>query len=307
MSFTQSSRCRRSAYSLLEPLESRRLMTVVPTGFADETVVPTIAGATSMTFAPDGRLFVTVQTGDIRVVKNGQLLATPFTRLNVDSFNERGVLGLAFDPNFASNHYLYVYHTVPANADSVARNRLSRFTANGDVLLAGSEFVLKTFTTLSASNHNGGAMHFRPDGKLYLAMGDGGNTPTAAQSMTSPKGKILRFNTNGSAPTDNPFYSADGADGWNDYIYALGLRNPFTFDVQPGTGVTYVNDVGQFTWEEINVLARGANYGWPSSEGPDNTAGFTAPKISYAHGFAPDQGYAITGGAFYNPSVQQFP
>ena len=124
--------------------------------------------ATAMAFAPDGRLFVCLQSGQVRVInKDGVLLANPFVTLSVDSNGERGLLGVAFDPNFASNHYVYLYHTVPG---SPAHNRISRFTANGNVAAANSEFVLVDLDNLSnATNHNGGAIHFGPDGKLSLA------------------------------------------------------------------------------------------------------------------------------------------
>ena len=291
----------------IEQLEPRRLLASVLPGFADETVVPIINRATSMAFAPDGRLFVTIQDGDVRVVKNDQLLAAPFMTLPVDAVSERGVLGLTFDPDFSTNQFVYVYYTVPDTGTGTVRNRLSRFTALGDVVRAGSERILNTFPTLTAGNHNGGAIHFGEDGKLYVAIGDGGNTPTKAQDINSPRGKILRFNTDGSAPVDNPFYSNNGRKDYHDFVWAFGLRNPFTFDIQPGTGKMFINDVGQNTWEEINLGARGANYGWPNSEGPDNTGGFIAPTFFYGHGIGPATGFAITGGVFYNPATAQFP
>src|SRR6267378_2858767 len=136
------------------------------------------AGPTAMAFAPDGRLFVCLQDGHLRVIdKNGVLLATSFVTLSVDSNGERGLLGVAFDPNFASNHYVYVYHTVPG---SPAHNRISRFTANGDVAVANSEFVVVNLDNLSsATNHNGGAIHFGPDGKLYVGVGENANGANA--------------------------------------------------------------------------------------------------------------------------------
>lgn len=129
-----------------------------------------------MAFAPDGRLFVCQQTGQLRVIKNGALLPTPFVSLSVDSSGERGLLGIAFDPNFSSNNFLYVYYTT-----SVApiHNRISRFTANGDVAVAGSETVLVDLDNLSATNHNGGAIHFGPDGKLFAGVGENANSSNA--------------------------------------------------------------------------------------------------------------------------------
>ncbi len=132
-----------------------------------------------------------------------------------------------------------------------------------------------------ATNHNGGGMHFGSDGKLYVGVGENANA-AQAQDLTTPFGKLLRFNEDGTIPTDNPFYATQS--GLARAIWAYGLRNPFTFAVQPGTGRIHINDVGQDTWEEIDLGVAGANYGWPSSEGPSNiVAGITAPLFAYRH------------------------
>ena len=134
---------------------------------------PTSASPTAMAFAPDGRLFIAEQGGRLRVVKNGTLLATPFVTLTVDPNGERGLLGVAIDPAFASNGYVYLYYTATRPN---THNRVSRFTASGDVAVAGSERVLLDLNPLSAArNHNGGAIHFGKDGKLYVAAGDNAN------------------------------------------------------------------------------------------------------------------------------------
>src|SRR4029453_13349772 len=139
-------------------------------GFVETTVASGIASPTAMAIAPNGRIFVCSQTGALRVIKNGVLLATPFVNLSVDSVGERGLLGVAFDPNFNLNHFIYLYYTVPGNP---SHNRVVRFTANGDVALPGSRVILLELDSLStATNHNGGALHFGPDGNLYIAVGD---------------------------------------------------------------------------------------------------------------------------------------
>ncbi len=255
-----------------------------------------------MAFAPDGRLFVCQQGGQLRVIKNGSLLSTPFVSLTVDSSGERGLLGIAFDPNFATNHYLYVYYTV---ATSPVHNRVSRFTAAGDTAAPGSEVVILELDNLSsATNHNGGAIHFGPDGKLYVAVGENGNGANS-QTLSNRLGKILRINADGTIPTDNPFYNT--ATGSNRAIWALGLRNPFTFAFQPGTTRLFINDVGQSTWEEINDGIAGSNYGWPTTEGPTSNPSFRSPIYYYGHGTSDTTGCAIVGAAFYNPPVPQFP
>jgi len=265
---------------------------------------------TAMAFAPDGRLFVCLQDGHLRVIdKNGVLLANSFVTLTVDSNGERGLLGVAFDPNFASNHYVYVYHTVPG---STAHNRISRFTANGDVAVANSEFVVVDLDNLSsATNHNGGAIHFGSDGKLYVGVGENANGANS-QSLSNRLGKILRINSDGTIPSDNPasFPGITGStSGANRAIWAVGLRNPFTFAFQPGTTRLFINDVGQSTWEEINDGIARSNYGWPSAEGPASppNPNFRDPIFYYGHGSSSTTGCAIVGGAFYNPAVLQFP
>lgn len=272
----------------------------LPTGFT-ETQISGLSGATAMDFAPDGRLFVCLQGGNLRVIKNGALLPTPFLTVSVDSSGERGLLGVAFDPNFSTNNFVYIYYTVPT---APIHNRVSRFTANGDVAVPGSELVLLNLDNLSsATNHNGGALHFGPDGKLYIAVGENAN-PSNSQTLTNLLGKILRINSSGTIPTDNPFFNTAGA---RKEIWALGLRNPFTFAFQPGTARLFINDVGQNTWEEINDGIAGSNYGWPTTEGPTSDPAFRAPLFSYGHGSSGTTGCAITGGAFYNPTTVQFP
>ncbi|GAB3898878.1 PQQ-dependent sugar dehydrogenase [Spirosoma agri] len=255
--------------------------------------------------APDGRVFLAEKNGKVRIVKNGALLATPFVTIpNVDNFNERGLLKVVVDPNFSTNNFIYVYYTYKAAGSSVSNNRVSRFTAAGDVAVSGSELVLITIDPLgSVGYHNGGGLAIR-DGKLFISVGE--NTVAEnAQSLTTLKGKILRINLDGSIPTDNPFYST--ASGVNRAIWALGLRNPFRLAAQPGTGKLFINDVGNSTWEEINEAIAGKNYGWPGIEGvrtnqvsPTN---YQDPFYAYDH----SQGCSITAGAFYNPTTAKFP
>jgi glucose/arabinose dehydrogenase len=275
----------------------------LPPGFTETPVANGLASPTAMEFAPDGRLFVCQQGGQLRVIKNGALLPTPFVSLAVDSSGERGLLGIAFDPNFAVNNFVYLYYT--PSASSPRHNQVSRFTANGDVAAAGSELVILTLDNLSgATNHNGGAIHFGPDGKLYVAVGENANGANS-QTLNNRLGKMLRINSDGSIPTDNPFFNT--ASGLNRAIWSLGLRNPFTFAFQQNTGRMFINDVGQNTWEEINDGVAGSNYGWPTTEGPTNNPSFRSPLFSYGHSPSDTGGCAITGGTFYNPATVQFP
>ena len=269
----------------------------LPSGFSESLVASGLANPTAMQFAPDGRLFVCEQGGRLRVIKDGVLLATPFVTLSVNSSGERGLLGVAFDPEFATNHYVYVYYTVP----SPVHNRISRFTANGDVAVPGSEFVLLELNNLTATNHNGGALNFGPDGKLYAAVGENA-VGSNAQSMNNLLGKMLRLNADGTIPADNPFFAS--ASGQNRAIWALGLRNPFTFAFHPDGGQMFINDVGEVTWEEINDGLAGVNYGWPVTEGMTTDPRFESPRYAYNHSAG---ACAITGGAFYSPPAPRFP
>ncbi|HEV3118154.1 MAG TPA: PQQ-dependent sugar dehydrogenase [Gemmataceae bacterium] len=291
----------------VERLEDRLTPAVLPSGFGETAIATGLAAPTAMELAPDGRIFVAEQGGNLRVIDNtGHLLATPFVTLTVDSQGERGLIGVTLDPSFTTNHFLYVYYTATA---PVVHNRISRFTANGNVAVTGSEVDLLDLDPLStATNHNGGALHFGTDGKLYVGVGENGNGSNA-QTLSNLLGKMLRINPDGSIPTDNPFFNT--ATGNNRAIWALGLRNPYTFAVQPGTGRIFINDVGANSWEEIDDGIGGSNYGWPFSEGfrkPTDTqttiGTYRDPLFAYDHSNGTK---AIVGGSFYNPATTQFP
>jgi glucose/arabinose dehydrogenase len=255
----------------------------------------------SMAFTPDGRIFVAEKSGKLRVIKkDGTLVATPSLTLNVSANSERGLLGVALDPNFSTNKYVYLYYT---RESFPVKNRLSRFTvsaSNPDLIDANSEKVLIDDIASDAGNHNGGAIHFGKDGKLYVAVGDGGQLSSNGQALNTLSGKILRINSDGTIPTDNPFYNVAGA---KKEIWAYGFRNPFTFAIDQTSGMIHVNDVGQSTWEEVNMVEKGGNYGWPICEGAKNTGRgfcinneFKYPIHVYDHSGA---GKSITAGAFY--------
>ena len=276
----------------------------VPSNFSDSVYASGLSNPTAMAWSPDGRLFVCTQGGSLRVIKNGTLLATPFVRVTVDSNGERGLLGVAFDPNFSSNRLVYVQYTATSPA---TRSRISRFTAdsgNPDVSSGGEQVLFDYDNLSSATNHNGGALHFGPDGKLYSAHGENANG-AHAQTLNNLLGKILRLNSDGTIPSDNPFFNQ--ATGNNRAIYALGLRNPFTFAFQPGTGRLYINDVGQGSWEEINDGAAGRNYGWPNVEGNGSFSPAIGTYSNPVRSYPTSHGCAITGGTFYNPSNPSFP
>ena len=272
----------------------------LPEGFVERRVAEGLTGATAMAFAPDGRLFICQQDGRLRVVKDGELLAEPFATFEVDSTGERGLLGVAFDPSFASNGFVYVYYTV---ATTPRHNRVSRIKADGDLVVPGSETLVYRLDDLSgATIHNGGAMHFGPDGKLYVAVGENAQG-AIAQSLESDFGKILRLNPDGSVPSDNPFQ--DPSNGARRAVWALGLRNPFTFAFSRTSSRLFINDVGESTWEEINEGVAGSNYSWPAAEGPTTDPDLRAPFYAYQHDAGDVRGCAVTGGDFYDPPPSQ--
>jgi glucose/arabinose dehydrogenase len=271
--------------------------TPVSPSVSESIVAAGLTQPTAIAVAPDGRLFVAEQIGRLRIIQNGQLLGQPFVTLGVDASGERGLLGVTLHPQFPTVPRVYVYYTVPG---SPPHNRVSYFTANGNV--AGPQTVLYELPALGATNHNGGAIHFGADGMLYVAVGENA-VAARAQQLTNPFGKILRINpNNGAAVAGNPF--ADGGGPNEDRIWAFGLRNPYSFAVQRGTGRIFVNDVGQATWEEVNDLVRGGNYGWPVVEGPSGDPRFVPPFHAYTHAGG---ACAVTGATFYNPPTASLP
>jgi glucose/arabinose dehydrogenase len=299
-----------------------------PPSFSD-TLVTAVELPTALAFTSDSRLLIASQPGRLRVYQNGSLLSTPAIDLSAKICDdvERGLLGVAVDPGFASNHFVYLYYTFnkfdacpTSPSPSLPVNRVSRFTLPGSsVIDPASEVVLVDNILTVYGNHNAGDLHFGPDGLLYISIGDGGGS-APADDLDKLAGKILRVGADGSIPAGNPFANTAGARRCGDpagvpagngpckEIIAYGLRNPFRFAFKPGSGSFYINDVGQDTWEEIDEwsgTAGGApNYGWPTREGPCDQynsddcsappAGMTNPIHSYNH----DTGCgAITGGA----------
>jgi glucose/arabinose dehydrogenase len=261
-----------------------------PTEFQTAVVVGDgLDGPSGFEIAPDGRIFILERAGKIKIVKNGQLLPTPFADLPSEDTGDRGLIGIAFDPDFGvSNHHVYFYYT---GHDLL--NHLVRFSADQDV---GTDGPFELFRTSSPSQelHVGGSIRFGPDGKLYFAVGDNGYGPHA-QDLNSPHGKILRINKDGSIPADNPFAGQPGKLG---AIWAYGFRNPWRFQFDSVTGQLYGGDVGDFSWEEVNRIVKGGNYGWPLKEGMCTSAcaGFIDPIYTYPHDNA---SAAVTGGPVY--------
>tara|TARA_B100000683_G_scaffold201152_1_gene194455 strand:- start:7158 stop:9797 length:2640 start_codon:yes stop_codon:yes gene_type:complete len=274
----------------------------VKEGFTALMLNDELTNPTGMAIAPDGRIFITERSGKVRILENDVLLSESFLEVEVDGNGERGLGAILLDPDFDENGYVYIYYTV----EHEDHNRLSRFTANGNLAIPNSEVILLDFDELGGNVHNGGAMRWGSDGTLFIAVGDGLRKSTP-QSLNSLLGKMIRINKDGSIPSDNPFY--EELEGKYRSIYSLGLRNTFTFDIHPVTGQILGNDVGQDDFEEINDIQAGKNYGWPSIEGPissqESPENYQDPLLAYPH--VDGGNCAVVGGAFYAPETIQFP
>ncbi len=246
-------------------------------GFQETVFVPSIFSLTGFEWAPNGDFWIISKGGLVRVIRAGTTNPVVVVNLHPDQAGERGLLGLEFDPNFTANQYLYLYYTVPGPPPF---NRVSRFTVTGNSL--ANELILFEGPALVADIHNAGCIGFGTDGMLYIAMGDN-NDPPKAQDLSSPLGKILRIKPDGGIPSDNPFVADPNA---HPAVWLSGFRNPYRFTVDRRTGNIYVGDVGQASWEELNLAIPGGNYGWPLTEGPNppGIPGIIYPYFTYDHG-----------------------
>jgi glucose/arabinose dehydrogenase len=254
---------------------------------------------TTFEFLPDGRMLVAELQGRIKLLPPPYLTPSPGLFLQITNIGQagvqQGIYDLVLDPAFTTNHYYYVFYTL----GTPNHDRVSRFTANAalDGTVPGSEFVLYEDPQDANAEHHGGALNFGNDGKLLFTTGEH-FVPSAAPLLTSPRGKVHRINTDGTAPADNPFY--DGAGPNVDTIWARGLRNPYRAYYDPPTGRLFIGDVGgndpATSKEEIDLGVRGADYGWPATEGPCATP-CTSPLLWYPHA---GRDAAVTSGFVYH-------
>jgi hypothetical protein len=299
----------------------------VPAGFTDVSIA-SVSGPTAFDFTPDGRMLVTLKGGALRVITppSDTLLPTAALTLAPCTQSERGLLGVAVHPQFASNHFIYLFYTLNTGSSPPCVNRVSRFTLPDTNLIdPTSELVLIDNMPSPNGNHNGGDVQFGKGGALYVTIGEGGIAAVARQENVLA-GKVLRITDSGGIPADNPFQGAGTArcnvsgstvaGNRCQETFAWGFRNPFRIAFDPN-GVTtrfFINDVGQTNWEEISLGQSGGDYGWNLCEGTHAVAGsgtcaapppnMVSPLFEYAHGAtipgtsSPTNCNAVTGGAF---------
>ena len=319
-----------------------RSQTFADTGFVSETVATLPPNQpVGMTWAPDGSLYIWQDNGMVRVVRNGVLLPEPFIDIGkrVNTVSDRGMLGLALDPDFADNGYVYLLYTYEEGGNSndpkPKTSRLTRVTAdpgnravavpNSEVVILGKEGKPPCRDLPEGSDcigsdshsHSIGTLRFGKDGKLLVSIGDGAGydgvdtLALRSQDLNRYEGKILRINTDGSAPGDNPF--DDGKPSIRSKVYAYGLRNPYRFGIEPSTGEIYIGDVGWNSFEEIN-RGRGLNFGWPCFEGKDLQPKYqdrfdqcrrlNRDSVTFGiHTYTGPQGHSAIGGAFYSAAT----
>lgn len=266
------------ALSYLAPLlilpASTALAAIPDTRFTESTILTAgISEATGMARAPDGsnRIFIISKGGAVRVFESGAIQATNFANISpIYTGSECGLIGIAFDPDYTSNRYVYFFVTV-----SSSEQQIIRYTDQNNIGV-DKTVIVPGLPTVGA-NHDGGGIGFGPDGYLYWAVGDNGSGRGVNNDLSSLASKVGRAHADGTIPLDNPFY--DGAGGNNDYIWARGFRNPFTLTFEPGRGRLWVNTVGT-SWEQVFVVRGGDHAGWSSYEN-SQPANYIEPVIAY--------------------------
>lgn len=245
-----------------------------PPDFKIEVLIRGLDTPWAVDFAPDGRIFITERPGRIRIFGGGRLLPEPWMTLEVAAVSEAGLMGLALDPQFAQNRFVYVAYTYRA-PNGRLQNRLVRLREEQKSGKGSPDKVLID-NVAGANNHDGGRVKFGPDGKIYWTTGDA-QTTRFAQNLRSLNGKILRLNADGSIPADNPFA--------NSYVYSYGHRNPQGLAWQSKTQRLYSTEHGPSGFQgccrdELNYIEPGKNYGWPEIRGDETREGMVSPIIN---------------------------
>ena len=287
-------------------------------GFSDTLYADGLSEPTALAFLPDGRLLITQKSGELLLLDSGS--TSTLVTIPVCTDSEMGLLGIALDPAFGSNGFIYLYRTHQGSSPPCGGNgrvgEVVRVTMGpGDTVSLGSLTVLLTGMRTDNGNHDGGVLRMGPDSKLYAGVGDtglgdnqggpGSSTNPYAQDLNELEGKILRLNLDGTVPADNPFFGQVGKRG---EIFGYGFRNPFRMSFDDMTGMLWVGDVGDLTVEEIDIMTSGGNYSWPRCEGnlqgPPNAptpcvvGTDVAPIFTYLHSGPSSLGTCLIGGSF---------
>lgn len=260
--------------------------------FKVETVIPNLEVVWSIVWAPDGRMFFTERPGRVRVFENGKLQPQPVLVVpDVEPKGESGLMSLALHPQFASNHLLYLSYAYNSGGTQVRVVRY-RETPNG---FSDRQVIIEKIP--AAQFHAGCRLRFGPDGKLYITTGDATDRQLA-QQLNSIAGKILRLNDDGTVPSDNPFVGRSDA---RPEIWAYGSRNAQGIDFQPGTNLLWETEHGPSGFDgpgggdEVNIIERGKNYGWPVIHHQATQAGMESPVLEYTPACAPASGMFYRG------------
>jgi aldose sugar dehydrogenase len=264
--------------------------------FRVETVAGNLQVPWSIAFAPDGRIIFTERPGRVRAIENGRLRPEPLAIINdVESRSESGLMGLTLHPQFASNRLLYLAYAYNQGGQQFVR--VVRYRETGTALV-DRKLIIEGI--LAAPNHAGCRLRFGPDGKLYVTTGDATDR-NLAQKMDSLSGKTLRLNDDGTVPEDNPFINQKGA---RPEIWTTGHRNAQGLDWQPGTNLMFQTEHGPSGFDgpgggdEVNIVEKGKNYGWPTIHHKETGAGLEAPLLEYTPAVAPASGMFYRGSAF---------
>ena len=259
--------------------------TNLPPGFVEQILVDNLPSPMTMAWGPDGELWLGGKLGHVWVLREEELVEV--ARLAISNDGERGVLGIAVDPDFEQNRHVWIYYSTDGPP---FRNRLVRFRHVGDQLV--DETLILETPDLNGSFHNGGCIRFGPDDTIFLSTGDDLQNSNTAQNPDDIRGKILHINRDGSPAEGNPYLGGGG----DPRVWAIGFRNPWRFSLQAESDNLFIGDVGDDSYEELDIGVPGGNFGWAQVEGPapPGVPGMTYPIYSYSH--TSDLGHAIIAG-----------
>ena len=271
----------------------RPAQVALPDGFRLDTLTSNLSLPTAFAFVPDGRIFIAEKSGRVKIWKDGQVYAQPLIdiRDEVNDFVDRGLLGMAIDPDFMRNGYLYLLYAWDApgqemDVDQPRRSRLARYAVQGNMARPSSGVTLLDDHMNDTQNHSVGTLKFDDQGHLWASLGDGSlsampdKLSLRAQDVNNLQGKVLRIDPKtGHGVPGNPFFDGKNPKTAAARVWAYGFRNPFRFALSPTTTLPYVGDVGWNTYESLMIATPGANFGWPCVEGPDDVKAFAdAPE-----------------------------